>query len=180
MSNEVTVAVKGWAGSNTNHHVGPNGGRMTSFRLGVTARYYSRATREHRDAPTQWFTVKCWGELGENVAESVSKGSPVLVRGRLVTETWRTEDGVERSNNVIHAESVGIELGKGTAKYVKVSRNSQEADDTERVGGQVGGDDAETAPSPALAGRGAGEEADPWSHDYGAELAEEPELEPAG
>lgn len=180
MSNEVTVTVKGWAGSNVNQHVGPSGGRMTNFRLGVTARYYSRAHGEHRDAPTQWFTVKCWGELGENVAESVVKGSPVLVRGRLVTETWRTEEGAERFTNVIHAESVGIELGKGTAKYVKVSRNSQEADDTERVGGPVAAEGDATAPSPALAGRGAGEEADPWSRDYGAELTDEPELEPAG
>lgn len=174
MSNEVTVTIKGWAGTDAKVRVGANGGRTTSFRVGVTPRYFSRVDGQHRDAPTQWFTVKSWGELGENVGECVRRGVPVIVRGRLVTETWVTEQGTERFTNVIHAESVGVELSKGTVRYTKVQRNNPQADGGERAGA---GADA-SAP-----GGGQAPVDDPWDVEpdglYAEDAADET-LEPAG
>lgn len=174
MNNEVTVTIKGWAGNDAKVRVGANGGRTTSFRVGVTPRYFSRVDGEHRDAPTQWFTVKAWGELGENVGECVHRGVPVLVRGRLVTDTWTTEQGTERITNVVHAESVGVELGKGTVRYTKVQRSGAQADAGER---------ADEGVDTTASGGGQAPMDDPWDVEpdgsYGEEGADET-LEPAG
>jgi len=78
------------------------------------------------DGPTEWFTVKTFGELATNVAESLHRGQPVLVRGRLQTETYTAKDSHdERLTLVIVADSVAIDLTYGTAKFVKTVRGAK-------------------------------------------------------
>jgi single-strand DNA-binding protein len=126
MSNEIQISVRGWMGSDPVRHVGPTGVTLAMFRVGSTPRLRDRVTGEFRDGETQWFTVKAWRELAENVIHSLKKGMPVILRGTLRTETWQTENG-ERSANVISVDSIGADLGTGTANFVKTVRGSAAA-----------------------------------------------------
>src|SRR5699024_12162085 len=65
-------------------------GKQSFLRLNVASTPRIR-TREGEwgDGTTQWFAVKLFGAFAEHVAQSVRKGDPVLVRGRLDRKSTR-------------------------------------------------------------------------------------------
>jgi single-strand DNA-binding protein len=94
---------------------------VTNFRLASTARRYDAVKQEFVDAGTFWVDVESWGELGGNVARSVSKGDPVIVRGTLTTRSWESEHG-RRSAPQIKAIAVGHNLQRGWADFHRPTR----------------------------------------------------------
>ena len=74
----------------------PSGQAVATFGLAVNRRWQNRQTQEWEEA-TSFFDVTCWAQLAENVAESCSKGSRVMVSGRLDQRTWETKEGDKRS-----------------------------------------------------------------------------------
>jgi single-strand DNA-binding protein len=94
---------------------------VTNFRMASTARRYDSGRQEFVDAGTLWVDVEAWGELGGNVARSISKGDPVIVRGTLTTRSWETENG-RRSAPQIKANAVGPNLARGWADFHRPAR----------------------------------------------------------
>ena len=70
---------------------------------------------------TTWYSVRCYGALAKNAAMSLSKGMPVMVRGRLTTRLWMDKSGNQNSELAIIADSVGVELSNGIVDYTKRS-----------------------------------------------------------
>ena len=105
----------------------PNGAAVANFRLAVTPRV--REGDSWRDGETNFFRVNAWRKLGENVAESLSKGSRAMVIGRLRTRSWETPEGEKRSVTEVEADEIGPSLKFATAKVERSSR-----------GGSGGGD----------------------------------------
>jgi single-strand DNA-binding protein len=103
---------------------------VTNFRMASTARRYDTGKQEFVDAGTLWVDVEAWGELGGNVARSISKGDPVIVRGTLTTRSWESEAG-RRSAPQIRATAVGPNLARGWSDFHRPARaalaNGQEA-----------------------------------------------------
>ncbi|TCM43757.1 single-stranded DNA-binding protein [Kribbella sp. VKM Ac-2568] len=91
---------------------------LASFRLGTTPRQYDRTKQAWVDRPTTWFTVECWRTLAENVNESLRRGQPVVVTGRLKTTEW-LEEGQTKSRTVLDAFSVGHDLTRGRTTFTK-------------------------------------------------------------
>lgn len=89
---------------------------VASFRLAATERKFDRTQSRWVDGDVNWYTVSCWRALGENVAESINKGDPIFVVGRLNVRTWERD---ERSGTTldITAELIGHDLSRGTAKF---------------------------------------------------------------
>ena len=104
------------------------GAAKASFGVAVSRRWQNRQTQEWEEQ-TSFFNVVCWREMAENVAESIGKGSRVVVTGRLEQRSWETENGDKRSVVEIVADEIGPSLRWATAK---VNRN-------ERRGGSGGG-----------------------------------------
>jgi single-strand DNA-binding protein len=101
---------------------------VTNFRLASTARRYDSAKQEFVDSGTFWVDVESWGELGGNVARSVSKGDPVIVRGTLTTRSWDSEHG-RRSAPQIKAVAVGHNLQRGWTDFHRPTRAVPAADE---------------------------------------------------
>lgn len=131
MSNETFITIRGNLGARPALHTGQMGGKVARFDVAVSVARYLRETETTDVQPPQWFPVKAFGQLGQNVCESVDKGTPVIVRGELLTEYWTDAANQQHSRQVIRADSVGIELRNGTARYTKVVRNSPEAEAVE-------------------------------------------------
>ncbi|SDY05421.1 single-strand DNA-binding protein [Modestobacter sp. DSM 44400] len=102
-------------------------GSVTNFRLASTARRFDGEAKDFVDGATLWIDVACWGELGGNVAHSVSKGDPVIVQGTIATDSWETDAG-RRSAAKIKATSVGLNLARGWAEFHRPSRNTSPAE----------------------------------------------------
>jgi single-strand DNA-binding protein len=76
-----------------------------------------------KDLDTSFFRVSAWRSLGENIAESLTRGSRVLVSGRLRSRSWETPEGDKRSVVEIEADEVGPSLRWATAKVEKTQRS---------------------------------------------------------
>ncbi|OMQ15839.1 hypothetical protein A7K94_0206670 [Modestobacter sp. VKM Ac-2676] len=96
-------------------------GSVTNFRMASTSRRWDEETKGFIDGATLWIDVACWGDLGGNVARSVTKGDPVLVVGNLLTESWESEAG-RRSSNRIKATAVGLNLARGWSDFTRPAR----------------------------------------------------------
>ena len=118
--NEALVTFQGWVGNEVVHRETQQG-NVANFRVGSTPRIRRRGG-EWVDGPTSWFSVTCWRTLADNVRDSVRKGEPVLVHGRLRTDVWEREDGQSSVTYVVEATSVGHDLNRGTAAFVKALR----------------------------------------------------------
>ena len=88
----------------------PSGTAVTEFAIAVNNRYKSKVSNEQKEE-VYFFDVVVFGKMGENCAEYLSKGRPVLVEGRLRQRRWE-QDGVKRSKIEILADNVQF-LGSG-------------------------------------------------------------------
>ena len=119
-----------------------NGAAKASFGVAVSRRWQNRQTQEW-DEQTSFFNVVCWREMAENVAESLGKGSRVVVTGRLEQRSWETENGEKRSVVEIVADDVGPSLRWATAQVKKSDRRGGDGG-----GGGAGGGGGGSRPAP--------------------------------
>jgi single-strand DNA-binding protein len=118
--NEAFVTFQGWVGNEIVHRE-TNQGNVVNFRVGSTPRIRKR-NGDWVDGPTSWFSVTCWRTLADHVRDSVRKGEPVIVHGRLRTDVWEREDGQSSVTYVVEASYVGHDLTRGTAAFVRALR----------------------------------------------------------
>ncbi len=118
--NDLTITVSGWVATDPRHVVGPTGTSLTSFRVASTSRYFDRATNAWADGATEWFTVRVFRGAAVTVMNSIEKGQPVVVTGRLKTNTWQAEAG-ERTDLMIDATSLGHDLTRGVATFTRAT-----------------------------------------------------------
>ena len=101
----------------------PNGAAVANFRVAVNHRYLD-TSGQWKDGDTSFFRVNAWRTLGENVAESFTKGMRVMVIGRLKSRSWETPEGQTRTAVEIEADEVGPSLRWATAKVEKTEKQS--------------------------------------------------------
>ena len=112
----------------------PSGQAVATFGLAVNRRWQNRQTNEWEEQ-TSFFDVKCWAQMAENVAESVTRGSRVVVSGRLEQRSWETDQGDKRSKVEVVADEVAPSLRWATAQ---ISRNERRDGDGGGSGGGGG------------------------------------------
>jgi single-strand DNA-binding protein len=122
----------------------PNGAALVKFGVAVSRRVKDDATGQWKDADTSFFDVTAWRTLAENVAESLTQGTRVVVVGRLRTNSWETPEGEKRSKIEIEAEEVGPSLKWATAKIERQGRGPGQSDWSSAVSVGVGGAQEET------------------------------------
>ena len=98
-----------------------NGQATAQFGVAVKRRWQNRQTQEWEEA-VSYFDVVCWREMAENVSESLTKGTRVVVSGRLEQRSWETQDGDKRSKIEIVADEVAPSLRWATASVTRNQR----------------------------------------------------------
>jgi len=111
------------------------GAAKVVFGLAVNRRWQNRQTQEWEEQ-VSFFNVVAWREMAENVAESIAKGSRVVVTGRLEQRSWETENGEKRSVVEVNADDIGPSLRWATAQ---ITRNERRGGDFAGPGGGSGG-----------------------------------------
>ncbi len=100
----------------------PSGQTVATFGLAVNRRWQNKATNEWEEQ-VSFFDVKCWSQMAENVAESVHRGTRVVVSGRLEQRSWETDAGEKRSKIEVVADEVAPSLRWATAQVQKIERS---------------------------------------------------------
>jgi single-strand DNA-binding protein len=93
---------------------------------GIARAMFRVAVSGRREQEPSFFTVVVWRDQAEHAAQSLSKGSRVLVIGRLQQRVWSAEDGSARSVVEVVAEELGPSLRWATATPVRVTRSGGE------------------------------------------------------
>jgi single-strand DNA-binding protein len=77
---------------------------------GIARAVFRVAVSGRREQEASFFTVIVWRDQAEHAAQSLAKGSRVVVVGRLQQRTWTGEDGSARSTVEVVAEELGPSL----------------------------------------------------------------------
>ena len=123
MSNGNNVTIVGNLTRDPELRFTPSGQATASFGVAVNRRWQNRQTQEWEEA-TSFFDVVCWGQLAENAAQSLTRGSRVVVSGRLDQRSWETQEGEKRSKIEIMADEVAPSLRWATVEITKNERRS--------------------------------------------------------
>lgn len=125
-----TIAVTGVIGNDPVKGATPTGRPFLNFRLASNRRKYNNATERWEDAGTNWYSVAAYGNLARNLAQSVSKGAHVVVKGRLEINEWKSGDKLGRDVQLV-AESAGHDLTWGTTVFTRAVMNTANPGSTE-------------------------------------------------
>lgn len=114
-----------------------SGVAMANISVADSRRYQDRNGEWQEE--TSFFRGTCWRDVAENVAESLTKGSRVIISGRLKQRTWETKEGEKRNVVELDIQDIGPSLRWATATVTKTPRN-------EGGGGYGGGNTTPAAP----------------------------------
>lgn len=129
MAGDTVITVVGNLTADPELRFTPNGAAVANFTVASTPRTFDRASGEFKDGETLFLRCSVWREFAENVAGSLSRGTRVVVQGRLKSRTFDTKEGDRRTVFELDVDEMGPSLRYATAN---VSRN-------ERSGGYGGG-----------------------------------------
>lgn len=112
------------------------------LKVGIAVNRRWKNKQDEWEETTSFFDVNAWGELADNVAASLSKGSRVIVSGRIEQQSWEGKEGQKQSKVVLVADDIGVSLRK--AQVGGINKTGQPAQQRQSASKSAGwGDDEE-------------------------------------
>ena len=143
----------------------PSGAAVASFTVASTPRTFDRAAGEWKDGETLFMRCSIWRDAAENVAESLTKGTRVIVQGRLVQRSYTTREGENRTVVEMQVDEIGPSLRYAKAQVTRQPRGGGQGSPT-AFGSGIGQPQqqapAQQAPVSAPAGPQPPIQASPW------------------
>ncbi|MFI2236790.1 single-stranded DNA-binding protein [Streptomyces chrestomyceticus] len=121
MAGETVITVVGNLVDDPELRFTPSGAAVAKFRVASTPRTFDRQTNEWKDGESLFLTCSVWRQAAENVAESLTRGTRVIVQGRLKQRSYEDREGVKRTVYELDVDEVGASLRNATAKVTKTS-----------------------------------------------------------
>jgi single-strand DNA-binding protein len=149
MAGETVITVVGNVTDDPELRFTPAGAAVANFTVASTPRSFDRQSNEWKDGDTLFLRCSVWRQAAENVAESLHRGSRVIVQGRLRQRSFETREGEKRTVIELEVDEVGPSLKFATAKVSKTTRAGGGG------GGGFGGGGAGSG--------GGGQTDDPWA-----------------
>jgi single-strand DNA-binding protein len=122
MAGETVITVVGNLVDDPELRFTPSGAAVANFRIASTPRTFDRQTNEWKDGEALFLSCSVWRQAAENVAESLTKGTRVVVQGRLKQRSYDDRDGNRRTVVELEVDEVGPSLKYATAKVTRASR----------------------------------------------------------
>ena len=154
---DIAVTVVGNLTNDPELRFTPSGAAVASFTVASSSRVLDKTTNEWKDGETVFMRCSVWRQYAENVAESLTKGTRVIVSGRLKQRSYETREGEKRQVMELEVEDVGPALRYATAKVTRTQSQGG------GFGGSNGGGGGASAPAD-----------DPWASSPGAGFDEPP------
>jgi len=95
---------------------------VANFTVASTPRTLDKQTNEWKDGEALFLRCSLWRQPAEHVAESLSRGTRVIVQGRLKQRSYETREGEKRTVVELEVDEIGPSLKYATAKVNKTSR----------------------------------------------------------
>ena len=127
MATDSTVTIVGNLTRDPELRFTAGGKGKANFGVAVSRRYQQNGEWQEK---VSFFDVVAWDTLGENIAASLTKGTRVIVTGRLEQREYETKEGEKRNVVEIVADEIGPSLRWARAEVERIARDS---------GGNAGG-----------------------------------------
>lgn len=122
MSGETVITVIGNLTADPELRFTPSGAAVANFTVASTPSAFDRQANEWRDGETLFMRCAVWREAAENVAETLTKGSRVIVTGFLKARSYETREGDRRTAMELEVTEIGPSLKFATAKVTRNAR----------------------------------------------------------
>lgn len=123
MAGETQITVVGNLTADPELRFTPSGAAVANFTVASTPRTFDRQSNEWKDGETLFLRCSIWREAAESVAESLTKGTRVIVTGRLVSRSYQDREGQNRTVFEVQVDEVGPSLRYATAKVTRTQRS---------------------------------------------------------
>src|ERR671927_147140 len=133
MAGETVITVIGNLTNDPELRFTPSGAAVANFTVASTPRTFDRQSNEWKDGESLFLNCSVWRQAAENVAESLVKGSRVIVSGRLKARSYETREGEKRT-----VFEIDVSLRYATAKVNKTTRSGGQGGFGQQGGGQGG------------------------------------------
>lgn len=137
---DINVTVVGNLTNDPELRFTPSGAAVASFTVATSSRYLDKTTNEWKDGEPTYLRCSVWRQYAENVAESLTKGTRVIVSGKLKQRSYETREGEKRTVMEVEVEDVGPALRYATAKINRVQRSEGGFSSGGGMGGEVADD----------------------------------------
>lgn len=130
--NDATITITGNLVDDPELRFTPTGQPVAKFRIAQTPSWFDKASNEWKQGEALFLTCQVWRQTAENVAESLQRGTRVMVTGRLRQHTYEAKDGTKRTVYEVEVDEVGVSLRNATVKVSKVSRSTPDKPDSDK------------------------------------------------
>ncbi|MET9326179.1 single-stranded DNA-binding protein [Tsukamurella sp. NPDC003166] len=122
MAGETVITVIGNLTADPELRFTPSGAAVANFTVASTPRTFDRNSNEWKDGEALFLRCNIWREAAENVAESLTKGTRVIVSGRLKQRSYDDREGQRRTVVELEVDEIGPSLRYATAKPTRTQR----------------------------------------------------------
>ena len=159
MAGDTVITVVGNLTADPELRFTPSGAAVANFTVASTPRTFDKNSNEWKDGEALFLRCSVWRQAAENVAESLQRGTAVIVQGRLKQRSYETKEGEKRTVYELDVEEVGPSLKFATAKVTKASRGGGGGGG----GGYGGGNSTSSSGGASRGGSSSGPSDDPWA-----------------
>jgi len=122
MAGETVITVVGNLTGDPELRYTQNGLAVANFTVASTPRTFDRQANEWKDGDALFLRCSVWREFAEHVASSLTKGSRVIVQGRLKMRGYETKEGEKRTSTELEVDEIGPSLRYATAQVTRAAR----------------------------------------------------------
>lgn len=169
MAGDTTLTIIGNLTSDPELRFTPSGAAVANFTVASTPRTFDRQSNEWKDGETLFMRCSIWRDAAENVAESLVRGTRVVLSGRLKSRSYETKEGEKRTVIELEVDEVGPSLRYASAKVTKSQRGGGPGGGQQGGGSYGGGGGGFGNPGGGQQGGGQGgygggtPQSDPWA-----------------
>ena len=127
MANDVTICITGNLTADPELRFAQSGAAVANFTIASTPRAFDKQSNEWKDGDTMFLNCSIWRQAAENVAESLTKGTRVIVQGRLKSRSYDDREGNKRTVFEVDVEEIGPSLARATAVVTRATGGGKPA-----------------------------------------------------
>lgn len=158
MAGDTVITVVGNLTADPELRFTPSGAAVANFTVASTPRTLDKSTNEWKDGEALFLRCSVWRQAAENVAESLTKGTAVIVQGRLKQRSFETKEGEKRTVYELDVDEIGPSLKWASAKVNRTTRGGGG-----QGGGGQGGGGGYGSSGGSQGGSGGAPASDPWA-----------------
>ena len=121
MANDVTICITGNLVDDPILRFAQSGAAVANFTIASTPRAFDKQSNEWKDGDTMFLNCSIWRQAAEHVAESLTKGTRVIVQGRLKSRSYDDREGNRRTVFEVDVEEIGPSLARATAVVTRAT-----------------------------------------------------------